>query len=152
MLYHVQNPMKYLHECYRVLKPGGYLVLTTHGTYEDHACPHDYWRWTVFGLQRIVEEAGFKVRAVKKATTGPRAAVFLSEREQWELNFTSHRLYDGLLSFGIRVGRRLGSRRLHEAADRSFPNHRVVDGNQDGHKLYLIAAVLASRQDGPSPF
>ena len=47
VLEHVENPTTYLGECYRVLKPNGRLLLTTHGLFEDHGCPYDYWRWTV---------------------------------------------------------------------------------------------------------
>src|SRR5215468_4458665 len=38
VLEHVEDPQTYLGECYRVLCPGGCLILTTHGLYEDHAC------------------------------------------------------------------------------------------------------------------
>src|SRR3974390_129392 len=81
VLEHVESPATYLHECYRVLKPNGYLLLTTHGIFEEHGCPYDYWRWTSFGLQKIVEEAGLKVTVTKKITTGPRAVVALAERQ-----------------------------------------------------------------------
>ena len=80
VLEHVCSPLAYLAECRRVLRPGGQLFLSTHGLFEDHACPYDFWRWTVFGLQRMVEEAGFTIEKIKKLTTGPRAAVFLAER------------------------------------------------------------------------
>src|SRR5262245_32089297 len=82
VLEHVEGPTAYLQECCRVLRPGGHLLLTTHGIFEDHAVPHDYWRWTAGGLQRMIEEvAGLKVRITKKLTTGPRGVLYLSERE-----------------------------------------------------------------------
>ena len=55
VLEHVEDPAAYLQECYRVLSPGGHLLLTTHGIFEDHAVPRDYWRWTAVGLQRMIE-------------------------------------------------------------------------------------------------
>src|SRR5262249_27834958 len=79
VLEHVEDPIVYLQECYRVLRPGGHLLLTTHGIFEDHAAPHDYWRWTAVGLQRMIEgAAGLKVKTVKKLTTGPRGVLFLT--------------------------------------------------------------------------
>jgi len=51
VLEHVEDPTTYLQECCRVLRPGGHLLLTTHGMFEDHAVPHDYWRWTAGGLE-----------------------------------------------------------------------------------------------------
>src|SRR5262249_6172399 len=70
VLEHVEDPETYLRECYRALRPGGRLVLTTHGLFEDHACPYDYWRWTAYELKRLVENSGLKIEAVKKLTTG----------------------------------------------------------------------------------
>jgi SAM-dependent methyltransferase len=104
VLEHVQNPEAYLRECYRLLRPGGNLVLTTHGLFEDHACPYDYWRWTVYGLKRLVEDSGLKVEAAKKLTTGPRCAVFLVERQLHWLRFGAAGTYGKLLSAGVKAG------------------------------------------------
>jgi 2-polyprenyl-3-methyl-5-hydroxy-6-metoxy-1,4-benzoquinol methylase len=94
VLEHVLDPAFYLSECFRVLKPGGKLLVTTHGTFWDHACPHDYWRWTAYGLRQAVENAGFGVLATKKITTGIRAALYLLEqnldlrRSPWQRSCT----------------------------------------------------------------
>lgn len=61
VLEHVTDPALYLDECFRVLRPGGRLLLSTHGTFVYHPDPDDYWRWTCAGLQRIVRDAGFDV-------------------------------------------------------------------------------------------
>jgi len=61
VLEHVFSPQKYLSEAFRVLRPGGKLILTTHGVWEDHGCPYDFRRWTYDGLQRELEAAGFRV-------------------------------------------------------------------------------------------
>src|SRR5205823_26934 len=136
VLEHVEDPTSYLKECRRVLRSGGHLILTTHGCFEDHACPYDYWRWTARGLQGMIEQAGLKVREIKKLTTGPRGVLFLSEREFHRLRFDAAGTYDALLSLGVRAIQRLGARRLHEASDRSFPHHRVVDASECGHDIY----------------
>jgi SAM-dependent methyltransferase len=61
VLEHVADPVTYVAECYRVLRPGGRLLLSTHGIMVYHPDPVDYWRWTGAGLRRQVEEAGFRV-------------------------------------------------------------------------------------------
>jgi SAM-dependent methyltransferase len=61
VLEHVADPALYLSECERVLRPGGKLLLSTHGIMVYHRDPVDYWRWTGEGLQRIVAQAGLRV-------------------------------------------------------------------------------------------
>ena len=61
VLEHVEDPAVYLRECFRVLRPGGRVLLSTHGIMVWHPDPVDYWRWTHSGLRRQVEQAGFRV-------------------------------------------------------------------------------------------
>jgi SAM-dependent methyltransferase len=61
VLEHVDDPAVYLAECRRILKPGGYLLLTTHGLMFYHPYPQDLWRWTADGLDLIVRRAGLRV-------------------------------------------------------------------------------------------
>jgi len=61
VLEHVESPDFYLAEAYRVLRPCGSLVLSTHGTWRYHADPVDYWRWTIEGLRLQIRRAGFDI-------------------------------------------------------------------------------------------
>lgn len=61
VLEHVGDPALYLSECFRVLRPGRRLLLSTHGIFMYHPDPVDLWRWTNEGLRRVVEDAGFRV-------------------------------------------------------------------------------------------
>jgi SAM-dependent methyltransferase len=45
VLEHVSSPRSYIDEAFRVLRPGGMPLLSTHGAYPDHGCPCDFWRW-----------------------------------------------------------------------------------------------------------
>jgi SAM-dependent methyltransferase len=62
VLEHVDDPALYLAECFRVLRSGGRMMLSTHGVFIYHPDPGDYWRWTLAGLRKILENAGFAIR------------------------------------------------------------------------------------------
>jgi len=61
VLEHVWDVATYLREARRLLKPGGWLLLSTHGTWLYHPHPGDYRRWTAEGLRREVEAHGFRL-------------------------------------------------------------------------------------------
>ncbi len=61
VLEHVPDPVAYLAECRRLLRPGGKLFISTHGVWWHHPHPVDFWRWTGEGLRKILGEAGFTV-------------------------------------------------------------------------------------------
>jgi SAM-dependent methyltransferase len=76
VLEHVQSPRAYLAEAFRLIRPGGHLLLSTHGVFPDHGCPDDLWRWTADGLRVELERVGFDVRNVYRLSAGPRAIMF----------------------------------------------------------------------------
>jgi SAM-dependent methyltransferase len=77
VLEHVRRPRLYLEECLRILRPGGRILLTTHGMVVEHGCPHDYYRWTARGLEELFLEAGFQIIQSGKLTTQIRGIVQL---------------------------------------------------------------------------
>lgn len=62
VLEHVASPAAYLAECRRILRPGGILILSTHGYWFYHPNPTDYWRWTGSGLARQIALAGLELQ------------------------------------------------------------------------------------------
>jgi len=62
VLEHVERgPLAAFAECARVVKPGGYVVVTTCLMNEVHQAPMDFWRFTTFGLRALSESSGLDV-------------------------------------------------------------------------------------------
>jgi SAM-dependent methyltransferase len=61
VLEHIRDPHKAFHEFARILKPGGKIFLTTHMAFEEHMKPHDYFRFTRYGLAYLAEQAGLQM-------------------------------------------------------------------------------------------
>jgi SAM-dependent methyltransferase len=54
----------FLDEVYRVLRPGGVLLLSVNQTWRTHDPPNDYYRWTKFGLKYVLEKSHFTVSEI----------------------------------------------------------------------------------------
>ena len=64
VLEHVPDLDNYCAEILRLLRPGGTLLLSTHGSWFYHPHPEDHRRWTRTGLARDLETRGFQVEAL----------------------------------------------------------------------------------------
>lgn len=58
---HVEDPQSAIRELQRICKPGGLLYLSAPMEWGLHYEPHDYFRFTRYGLASMLERAGFQV-------------------------------------------------------------------------------------------
>ena len=64
-LEHLTDPEDFLKEVARVLRPGGHLHLSAPLSFKEHQQPHDYFRYTRYGLALLLERAGLVVQSVE---------------------------------------------------------------------------------------
>jgi SAM-dependent methyltransferase len=57
-LEHVREPARVVVEMARTLAPGGRLLLIAPHEWEEHQQPHDYYRYTRYGLEYLLKQAG----------------------------------------------------------------------------------------------
>jgi len=82
---HVVNIDEILVELNRTLKPGGYMLLTMPFGWMEHEAPHDYYRYTSYGLHHILRSHGFDVVEHEKSfgyleTLAQLFTMFLSQK------------------------------------------------------------------------
>lgn len=69
---HVFNPEEFLQEIHRVLRPGGRLVLAVPFVWDEHEQPHDFARYSSFGLKALLERNGLAVEAHRRSVADSR--------------------------------------------------------------------------------
>jgi SAM-dependent methyltransferase len=62
LLEHIAEPQRFIDHLYRILQPGGKLILTCSACFAFHECPDDYFHYTPYGLQVLFKDwSGFEV-------------------------------------------------------------------------------------------
>jgi SAM-dependent methyltransferase len=81
VLEHLREPGRFLSECHRVLRPGGHIIILVPFLHQVHEAPHDYFRYTRYGLDYLLSRAGFSGVVVQEKT---------GFWEMWVLKWTYH--------------------------------------------------------------
>ena len=144
---HVPSSRTYFSECFRLLRPGGRVVISTHGSFEDHSFPHDYQRWTADGLRRDLAACGFLEIVVQKLTTGPRAVMFHLER-CLDTTSISRKSFFGLAWWITRVLEKFFRAPIHRIVDSALPGYRVVAHGQANQNFYVCVLARATKPLG----
>jgi SAM-dependent methyltransferase len=137
VLEHIFAPEEFLGEIHRVLRPGGRLLLTVPFVWDEHEQPHDFARYTSFGLRAVLERAGFAIIEQRKSGANARAVAQLAAAWLYKVTRTRHRVLNlaaqlALIAPVNVAGGFLGA---------------VLPCNPD---FYLDNVVLATRRPSPS--
>jgi SAM-dependent methyltransferase len=88
VLEHVFIPDQFLSEIRRVLKPGGKLLLTVPFVWDEHEKPHDYARYTSFGLKSLLRRNGFEMLEHRKINADIRVLFQLTNAYLYKVLWT----------------------------------------------------------------
>jgi SAM-dependent methyltransferase len=66
VLEHVPSPQRAVREVHRILEPGGFVIVSVPHLSRLHDEPHDYYRFTKYGLRHLLETAGFEVLELRE--------------------------------------------------------------------------------------
>ena len=89
VLEHVGEPLPFLADLHRVLRPGGTLVLTVPWSARVHHIPYDYYRFTPFALGPLLTSAGFSDFAIEER--GNDVATIANKLVVWWVGFVRPR-------------------------------------------------------------
>ncbi len=70
-IYHAGGAVK---ETFRVLRPGGLIVIAVPFLIQIHPCPRDHWRFTGETLKMLLADAGFGNIKIEEVGSGPFSA------------------------------------------------------------------------------
>ena len=133
---HVFNPEEFLGEICRVLRPGGVLVLTVPFVWDEHEQPHDFARYSSFGLRALLERNGFVVESQRRSVADSRVLFQLAAAYVFKVTLTRSRWLMLAVQLGMIAPVNLAGAALGG----------LLPANPD---LYLDNIVLARRTAAP---
>lgn len=129
---HIYNVQQLLRESFRVIKPGGIIVIAVPFLFPIHPSPHDYWRFTDETLERLLREIGFKNIDITYLGSG----IFSASGMLWQ------RLMPRLL----RIMYGVISHPLSKLFDTMFANFARVSGKAYTSKDYPLGFVVVAER------
>lgn len=97
MLEHVKDPFQVERELRRVTVKGGILILSTRFVFPLHDTPHDYWRFSKYGLRELFKE--WEIIDIKGETKNFSTIGALLQRICFQTNLRFNKITKLLLFF-----------------------------------------------------
>jgi SAM-dependent methyltransferase len=94
VLEHLPEPQKAIDEMFRVLVPGGLLLLTTRFLFPIHDAPQDYFRFTKYGLRHLLRR--FEIVELQEETDAVGTIAVLLQRLGMQTETLRHTTLRGI--------------------------------------------------------
>ena len=114
VLEHVFEHDRMMKEAFRVLKPGGHIILTVPFAWELHEEPYDFFRYTKHALKELFEQTGFEIDYIKP-NGGKWAAIYQLRTNMMYLSFRRRKTFWNKLKKILYMELRLTQLRNHFA-------------------------------------
>jgi SAM-dependent methyltransferase len=95
---HVFNPEMFLAEVHRVMKNGGFFLLTVPFVWDEHEQPYDYARYSSFGLSSLLRSSGFVIVEQRKSMNDIRAIFQLLNGYIYKKTLTNNKYLNLLIT------------------------------------------------------
>jgi len=135
VLEHLHSPQIAINEMRRILKKGGTLILTTRFIYPIHDAPHDYFRYTKYGLKHLLSQ--WKILELEEETDTMGAFAVLLQTIALKSKLRGGRLMRGIFFFAAYFLRHLSWLLVFQSAgSRANP---VAESNLMSSGYYVVA-------------
>lgn len=105
VLEHVMEPSRLCREIGRALAGGGCLIGNVPFMYPIHEAPHDYFRYTTFGLRNLFESAGLRIVVLEPTGGSLEVCVDMLAKHLTQGRFAGRLLAAWLQAITFRVGK-----------------------------------------------
>lgn len=121
VLEHIPDPAAVWRDMHRILRPDGKVLVCVPFLYPLHELPHDYYRYTEFGLRRLAETSGFDVLSLEPMGGAPEVVTNIAGkvlRRVPRVGIPIAVAAQGMTAALLRTG---VGRRLSQTTSRNFP-------------------------------
>lgn len=121
VLEHIREPQRLVAEVFRLLRPGGVVLINTPFYYWLHEEPYDYCRYTEFWLRTQLEETGFAEVGVDPLGGYVEVVTDLLGKGLSHASGIPPGLSRGVQRLSLKLGERPLAARMRELTARKFP-------------------------------